>query len=114
MNICFLSLDYPSEKSTSGVGTLVQTLARSLVTQGHKVTVAALMNEGEPVLNDDAGVKVYRYQQGRWHRHPLKIKMPLVWRLSRPIRELERSWNGLKLIKELNAQEPFDLIEITE
>jgi len=112
MRICFLSLDYLSDKGGGGVGALIQVLARSLVKQGHRVTVVALMTDGESIQSNDAGVKVIRFHQGDLHRYP--IRMPLVWRLSRPIRELERSWNSWKVIKELHSREPFDLIETTE
>ncbi|RYE23169.1 MAG: glycosyltransferase family 1 protein [Sphingobacteriales bacterium] len=63
MNILYLCDEYPPGKH-GGIGTVVQTLARQMVKQGHKVTVAGIYYwgyGGEDHFTDE-GVQVYRFR----------------------------------------------------
>lgn len=61
MHICFLCNEYPPHPH-GGVGTVTQTLARSLVTHGHHASVVGIYTgqNGKHVTEDDEGVEVVR------------------------------------------------------
>ena len=113
MNICFLSLDYPSPSGGGGVGIQVRTLGRTLVQAEHRVTVVALSVPGLSPFSEDNGIRVYRFPRGNLHWYV--YKMPGVGPLlTLALRELEDGWAAYRLVRELHAQQPFDLIEGTE
>lgn len=110
MNICFLSRDYPTAVSGGGVGSQVRTLARALVGAGHRVTVVALEEHGASRFSDDEGILVYRFPKMNLHWYVSRL--PVAGRiLSRAVRELEESFAGYRLVRDLHRQQPFDLIE---
>lgn len=61
MHICFLCNEYPPHPH-GGVGTVTQTLARSLVSHGHRASVVGLYaGQGDAsITEDDNGVEVIR------------------------------------------------------
>ena len=62
MHIVFLSHEYPLW-SSGGIGTFLQTLGRSLVTKGHKVSIVGPgVKSQEEVLNDQ-GVVLFRLKK---------------------------------------------------
>lgn len=63
MNILYLCDEYPPGKH-GGIGTVVQTLGREMVRQGHTVVVAGIYNWGYGGENHfmDNGVEVYRFR----------------------------------------------------
>jgi glycosyltransferase involved in cell wall biosynthesis len=65
MNILYLCDEYPPGQH-GGIGRSVQLLARELVKQGHKITVAGLysLGYGGEAVFEDEGVKVYRFRFG--------------------------------------------------
>lgn len=114
MNICFASLNYPTnEGATSGVGSQVQLLARSLIASGHSVSVIDLATNGQNSIVEDLGVTVHRMRTGRLHW--FASKLPFIGNIvALPIREIEYSlavWRGIRQAERLHQ---LDLIEGTE
>ena len=114
MHIAYLALDYPRKNSGGGVGTIVQTLARSFVASGHKVTVVVILNPGETLQTwDDEGVRVIGFRPLQFSWYISKIPMIGGW-FALPFREFERSWSAWRVLRQENRNRGFDLIEITE
>lgn len=111
MHICYASLDYPTPSGNGGgVGKYVQKIGQTLVQQGHRVTVVAQAQRGEPLFFEDQGVRVFRVPHGNLHWYLYQI--PGIGGLvTLPIRELEYSFHIYRQVKALHAQTPFDLIE---
>jgi len=61
MNICFICAEYPPA-SHGGIGSMIQTLGRALVAQGHGVRVIGMYRNlsGVPEYEVDEGVQVWR------------------------------------------------------
>ena len=64
MRLCFLCNEYPPGPH-GGIGTLVQTFARSLVEAGHSVRVVGMYSASYPApdIEDDRGVRVVRLRE---------------------------------------------------
>lgn len=97
MHICYLSHEYPLW-SGGGIGTFTQTLARSLVTHGHEVTVIGLYDINATEVIDDRGVSVRRIpaaKQGRFRFY----------------------WNAKAInaaLRDVHMRSPFDILESAE
>jgi glycosyltransferase involved in cell wall biosynthesis len=85
MNILYLCDEYPPGKH-GGIGTVVQTLAREMVKQGHKVIVAGMYDwgyAGEDEFNDN-GVQVFRFRHSlasSWFNAQSSLRVRLSYRL---------------------------------
>jgi glycosyltransferase involved in cell wall biosynthesis len=65
MNVCFVCGEYPPAPH-GGIGTMVQTLSRALVSAGHTVRVIGLYADPSlPPRDSDQGVEVWRLQHPR-------------------------------------------------
>lgn len=85
MNILFLCDEYPPGRH-GGIGTVVQTLAREMVRQGHRVVVAGFYDwsyGGEDEFTDE-GVRVYRFRRklaARFFENPFSFPVRVVNKL---------------------------------
>jgi glycosyltransferase involved in cell wall biosynthesis len=97
MHICYITGEYPTQcKTHGGVGTFVQTIARKLVAQGHRVTVIGL---GEKALKTiDLGVEVYQVERSRMFKLGALLS---AFRLNKKLRRLHK-------------ETPIDVIESAE
>lgn len=113
MNICLISLDYPTAASGGGVGSQTRTLGQALAQAGHRVTVIALEAPGTSRRVKDGGVRVIRAPQGNlhWYAYKLPELGPL---LALAVREMEVGWAVLRRVRLLHQRAPFDLIEGAE
>lgn len=99
MHILFITNEYPKPNfSHGGVGTFVQTLGKSLIANGHKVSVVGINYTDNNEDEEDNGVLIYRLRKKR-------IK-GLTWLLN--------SSSINKKIKELHKKEKIDIIETAE
>jgi len=97
MHIVFLSGEYPLWTS-GGVGTFIQTLGRKLVKQGHLVTVVGMGKETKDVYLEDDGVAIYRLRKNTTRLPNFMMNSYLV----------------NKKLKQLQKQQPIDIIESAE
>jgi glycosyltransferase involved in cell wall biosynthesis len=97
MHICFIAHEYPLW-NTGGIGSFIQTIGRSLVAKGHRVSV--LMVEGAKAYSevDDQGVCVVRLAHSGWKRFSF---IPNYLQLR-------------KTLKRLHGQHPIDIVEAPE
>jgi glycosyltransferase involved in cell wall biosynthesis len=114
VNICFASLNYPTNGgATSGVGAQVQLLAHSLIALGHSVSVIDLATNGKNSTVEDRGVTVHRMRSGSLHW--FAGKLPFIGNIvALPIREIEYSFAVLRGIRQAERSHQLDLIEGTE
>ncbi|HYE72499.1 MAG TPA: glycosyltransferase, partial [Blastocatellia bacterium] len=94
MHICFLCNEYPPGKH-GGIGSLTQSLARSLVLRGHQVTVIGIYEPNQAGISNDEGVSV--------------IRLPHT-----SIRGAGFIANGSRLrraLQDLHCQQPIDILE---
>lgn len=97
MNIVFLSSEYPLWYP-GGFGTFLQTFGRALVKNHHKVTVIGPGTSSEMVYLEDEGVRLFRLPK-------TKGRLP------------DFLHNGIQLnkkLKELQEEDPIDVIEASE
>jgi len=97
MHIVFLSGEYPLWTS-GGVGTFIQTFGRSLVQNGHAVSVVGPGKEKQELQMEDKGVQIYRLPK---NDGPLPNFM----------------FNGLQInkkLKQLHKKQPIAIIEGAE
>lgn len=99
MHICFVTHEYPKTGFPhGGLGTFVQTFGKSLVAEGHQVSVVGINYTLEESFEKDEGVLVYRLQ-------PSTIK-GLGWFFNS--RKLSRK------ISEIHKENPIDIVETPE
>ncbi len=100
MHICFITNEYPKTQfSHGGVGTFVQTISKSFIKLGHKVSVIGInVYTGIDEEENDNGVFIYRLK-------PKKIK-GLTWYLN------NQSIN--KKLREIHGKEPISIVETAE
>lgn len=114
MHIAFLALDYPTQTSGGGVGTVVQILARDLVRLGHRVTVVRMLSKEDQEQEFlDQGVRILGFRGRSWHWYLSKLPVIGCW-LALSMRELERSWDAYQVLRNLHTADPLDVIELTE
>ena len=109
MHICFLTNEYPQpEKSHGGIGTFVQTLGRSLVLAGHRVSVVGTGSSSEDSVSDDEGVivyhtKAYKIQgiKALLNAKSINIKLRKLHK-EQSIDIVETNENGLALIDKIS------------
>lgn len=99
MHIVYITSEYPEgTKPHGGVGSFVQTLARQIVSKGHKVTVVGIYSIDKEEVSDDNGVIVYR--------------------LPRSSAKFARFIGNSKVINQalwkINSSHPIDIIEGAE
>lgn len=97
MHIVFLSGEYPLWTS-GGVGTFIQTFGRSLVQNGHSVSVVGPGKEKQELKMEDDGVQIYRLPK---NGGPLPNFM----------------FNGLQInkkLRQLQNEQPITIIEAAE
>ncbi|MCW5519167.1 glycosyltransferase family 4 protein [Aureitalea sp. L0-47] len=97
MNIVFLSHEYPLW-APGGVGTFLQTFGRTLVENGHKVTVLGIGDSWKEQLLDDQGVRLIRLKKN-------KSNLPNFLHIARQVN---------RKLKSLQIEEPIDIIESAE
>ncbi|MDH5506007.1 MAG: glycosyltransferase family 4 protein [Anaerolineae bacterium] len=107
-----MPLAYPSRNVTSGVGIHVQAMARELQMEGHQVTIIALKGKGEAQDTWDDGVRVVWVSPSNLHWYISKI--PLLKVLMSPVHETELAIAVQRKLKQLSAEQAFDLIQLTE
>lgn len=123
MNILYICEEYPPGKN-GGIGTMVRTLGRELVKQGHNVYVAGIYPHGygQADYEEDYGVKIWRWRYKTdiglikgdhrfmdkiWWRL-LKYSMLLSW-------DIQVSCNlFFKFINELIKRHDIDIIEMQD
>ena len=94
MHIVYLCSEYPPVPH-GGIGSFVQTLARSLVKIGHRVSVVGFYAQVSDSTEDDQGVRVYRLA---WRNHPL-ISVP------------ENNLRLQRILQAIHADTPIDIVE---
>lgn len=103
LRLCFVSADYPtlSRGGIGGIGAHSYTLAHALADQGHDVTVLAEAQDG-PSRGSDGSVRLYAISRGSRRQ----------WRLGRwvPVRWLRWSLAVRQALREIQSQQPFDLV----
>jgi len=95
MHVCYLTHEYPPNVMTGGIGSFVQTIARLLVREGHRVSVIGTWNNYQDAIEEDEGVTIYRIRRSR---------MPFARFL----------WHSARIngkLAAINRQDPIDLIE---
>ncbi len=97
MHILFLSHEYPLW-APGGFGTFVQTFGRELVKHNHKVSVVGPSTSQKAEYLEDEGVRLYRLPKTKG-RFPDFIQNAIQIN---------------KKLKELQAEEPIDIIEASE
>ncbi|MDC7999250.1 glycosyltransferase family 4 protein [Gilvibacter sediminis] len=97
LHIVFLSAEYPLWAS-GGVGTFIQTLGRSLVAAGHKVSVVGPGVKSHEEQIEDQGVKLYRLK-----KNPLPGPNFMY-----------NAWAMNQKLRKLNKQQRIDIIESAE
>lgn len=117
MNVLFICDEYPPGR-IGGIGTAVQTLARELDRQGHRVIIAGLYpyNYGQKDYEEDAGIKIYRKRFG-W-KLGLGMDSKLQYAINhlpdvmrRIIYQPEAFQRFLSFLQELIVKEKIDIIE---
>jgi len=99
MHIVFLTNEYPKEGETQGgIGSVVQTIARSLVKKGEKVSVVGWGSVKKTNMEVDNGVSVHRFPESNW-------------KFARFIQNVMRR-NAL--LKKLDVDSRIDIIEGSE
>jgi len=99
MHIVFLTSEYPKKGFPhGGVGTVIQTLARAMVKKGLQVSVIGLNYAKCNEINNDQGVKIFRYA-------PKSLK-PVSWYLN--FKTINRA------IAQLHQEKSIDIVESTE
>jgi glycosyltransferase involved in cell wall biosynthesis len=110
MNICLVTIEYPSADTGGGLGTYVQTTARRLASLGHRVVVVAPGENQRCTYENEGGVTVHYVKLGSLHYYLSKI--PLVGPfLSLPVRQIEWGWSLWKKVRQLQIESPFDVVE---
>lgn len=95
MNIVYLCREYPPFPH-GGIGTVTQSLARSMVDRGHKVTVIGVYSEiTSEQIEEDHGVNVIRLGAAQ---------LPVL-------NFIDNSWRLYKRLCELHKQLPIDVVE---
>lgn len=103
MHICFLCNEYPPGQH-GGVGSFTQTLGRSLVARGNKVTVVGFYRTGSERVENDQGVRVLRLPHSSLPQTGFAVHGFRLWqallRIHRksPIDVLEGPENSLSLV----------------
>lgn len=100
MKVCYLCNEYPPGKH-GGIGTVTQTLARSLISEGHEVNVIGIYKDlkSNCVTENDHGVQVVRLRA-------TKSPIPFYWIFDR-IRIF-------LLIKTMIKNREIDLVEVPD
>jgi len=94
MHIAFLCNEYPPA-AHGGIGSFTQTMARTLASRGHQITVIGFYDQSEDVREDDHGINVVRLAHTRLRG------MGLIMNSRRLTREL----------RDIDGQLPIDIIE---
>ncbi len=99
MHIVFLTHEYPTLNPThGGVGSVVQTLARKLSDEGHRISVIGLYKVNRATETNDGPIRLYALPFSQW-------KFGRFWDNSRRIlRQLDR----------IHRQHPIDAVEGSE
>lgn len=99
MHIVFLTSEYPKKSYPhGGVGTVVQNIARGLVEHNHQVSVVGFNYLQINEVEDDNGVKIYRYKR--------KNLKPISWYLN------YKTIN--QALKKIHQKQPIEVVESIE
>lgn len=99
MHICFITNEYPKKGFPhGGIGTFVQTFGKSLIENGHKVSVIGINYTAFDETERNNGIAIYRIK-------PSKIK-GLTWFLN--------AQQINKKVKEVHSDSPINVIETAE
>lgn len=107
MHICYLAIDHHVNSGGGGIASYVDTVARALVDQGHKVTVVAKGPRHETTVSD--GITLVRVPLGNVHWYMHKLRFPLGLPLL--VREFEWSFALRRCLKRLVENEKIDIVE---
>ena len=113
MHICFVALSYPVEGGpSSGVGSQVRVLAKSLVDRGHSVSVVTL-GANKQIKTDENQVDIHCVTNSKLHWYASKL--PFIGRIvALPVRELEYSFAAWRGVRQANRNHKIDVVEGTE
>jgi glycosyltransferase involved in cell wall biosynthesis len=113
MKIALMSFEYPPETGYGGIGTYTWYQARALVKLGHEVHVLAGANEPIPLTaHEHDGVAVFRCRSNGLAM--LGLKQLAAYRLWWTKNRLENGLNMYRVLKKLNRQHHYDIIEMPE
>jgi hypothetical protein len=107
MHICYVAIDHHVDAAGGGIASYVDTLARALVEQGHRVTVVARGSKHETTFSD--GITLVRVPLGNLHWYLHKLRFPLGVPLI--VREIEWSFGLRQCLGRLVERERIDIIE---
>ncbi|MBI1854238.1 MAG: glycosyltransferase [Planctomycetes bacterium] len=108
MRIGLVSMEYPPETAFGGIATYSQTLARELRRLGHDVDVVSATLGDHARLEDDRGVRVFRFALP-------KFPVPFASRfLPGTCRDLRFAWVASRAVRRLHRERAFDVIEAPE
>lgn len=112
LHIALANQWYPPESGWGGVAMWNHALARTLVQQGHTVTVLAVRpSAAVPAEALRAGVRVQRAlvrDFSRWQR------LVVLGRYVRFAQQLSYAWQVHQRLRALHAQQPLDVVEFAE
>jgi glycogen(starch) synthase len=111
MRILLANQWYPPESGWGGVATYNYVMAHTLAELGHRVTVVAAGANPTLQHTTDKRVTVLRLparQVSPWNR------VPLAGAHVRALLQMEYSWRLARVLGELYARDPFDVIEFAE
>jgi glycosyltransferase involved in cell wall biosynthesis len=110
MRVCLISREFPPDTGWGGIATFVHDLALGLTEIGHRVDVIALSADETEKSVDYDGVTVHRvaWQRGLSDKQRLLTAVPYTHNILKQILPL---WQKFQ---ELNAVEPFDVVETPE
>lgn len=98
LRIALVSRYYPPDPG-GGLALYTQQIAREFVNQGHEVSVIAASTSSKRIIQEDAGVKLYRVPQFKVFRRSL-TGASCIWNSTRIANQL----------KQLHYQAPLDII----
>jgi glycogen synthase len=112
MHIVLANQWYPPESGWGGVARYNHTIAHAYHKLGHSVTVIASRTSlSTPALKDDSGISVRRLMVSdayRWRR------LPILGRYVRPVQQLAYSRCVNAALRDLNREQPIDVVEFAE
>lgn len=105
LNICLISQEYPPETNWGGVGIYMSTLATEFARLGHRVTVIARASPGAPATYSPAP---------RIILHRVGVPIGRKRLIGRTLDRMLHANAVAKIVRFLDAQNHFDVIETTE
>lgn len=107
MRICFVSIDFHTQRSGGGIASYVRAIGDELMARGHKVAVIAKGKRQRWV--NISGVDVLFWPLGALHWYWHRLGLP--HQVALPLRELEWSFGIRKAMQKLHSRFPIDVAE---